>query len=90
IAVMTGQMARLGFVYILQFTALLSMNLAIINFLPFPALDGGRVLFLTIEKIWRRPINRKVEAIMHNVGFFLLLALVVVVTGRDVWKLIIK
>ncbi|MFH0780078.1 MAG: site-2 protease family protein, partial [Parcubacteria group bacterium] len=46
IAVMTGQMARLGFVYILQFTALLSMNLAIINFLPFPALDGGRVLFL--------------------------------------------
>ena len=51
IAVITGQVVNLGFIYVLQFAALLSINLAIINILPFPALDGGRVLFLGIEKI---------------------------------------
>ena len=51
IAVLTGQVVDLGFSYVLQFAALLSLNLAVINFLPFPALDGGRVLFLIIEKI---------------------------------------
>jgi len=50
IANLTGQMARMGFTYLIQFTALLSLNLAIINFFPFPALDGGRFIFLLIEK----------------------------------------
>ncbi|MEK7511412.1 MAG: M50 family metallopeptidase [Patescibacteria group bacterium] len=86
IAVMTGQVARMGFVYILQFTALLSLNLAIINFLPFPALDGGRVLFLIIEKIRRRAINQKIEQIVHSAGFALLILLIFVVTGRDIFK----
>ena len=86
IAVMTGQVARMGFVYILQFTALLSLNLAIINFLPFPALDGGRVLFLIIEKIRRRPVNQKIEQIIHSAGFALLILLIFVVTGRDIFK----
>jgi regulator of sigma E protease len=86
IAVMTGQVARMGFVYILQFTALLSLNLAIINFLPFPALDGGRVLFLIIEKIRRRPVNQKIEQIVHSAGFALLILLIFVVTGRDIFK----
>jgi len=86
IAVMTGKVARLGFVHILQFTALLSMNLAIINFLPFPALDGGRVLFLIIEKIKGKAVNQKVEQIAHTIGFALLMILIVVVTGRDFFK----
>lgn len=86
IAVLTGQMARLGFVYILQFTALLSMNLAIINALPFPALDGGRLLFLAVEKIRRRPVSQKVEQIAHTIGFFLLILLIAIVTGKDIWK----
>ncbi len=86
IAVLTGQVVNLGFIYILQFAALLSINLAIINILPIPALDGGRVLFLGIEKILRRPINQKVEAIIHNIGFMLLMLLVVVVTFRDIGK----
>ncbi|KKQ79791.1 MAG: Membrane-associated zinc metalloprotease [Parcubacteria group bacterium GW2011_GWC2_38_7] len=85
IAVMTGQIARMGFVYILQFTALLSLNLAIINFLPIPALDGGRVFFLIIEKIRGRAINEKVEQIIHTVGFALLMVLIVVVTASDIW-----
>jgi regulator of sigma E protease len=86
IAVMTGQMARLGIIYILQFIALLSLNLAIINFLPFPALDGGRLLFLLIEKIRRKPINQQIENFVHNLGFILLMILMVFVTYRDVIK----
>lgn len=86
IATMTGQVAKMGFVYLLQFTALLSINLAVINFLPFPALDGGRVLFLIIEKIKRSPVKREVEAIMHNIGFILLMLLVLLVTFRDVGR----
>ncbi len=52
IAVMTGDVARLGIAYLLQFTALLSLNLAVLNILPIPALDGGRLIFLTIGKIF--------------------------------------
>lgn len=84
IAVLTGRVARLGFVYLLQFTALLSVNLAVLNFLPFPALDGGRILFLIIEKFRGRPVKQRVEQITHTVGFALLMALVVMVTYRDV------
>lgn len=86
IAVLTGQVAKLGFVYLLQFTAILSINLAVINFLPIPALDGGRVIFLFIEKIRRKPVKKEVEAVIHNIGFALLMLLVVVVTFRDVLK----
>ncbi len=86
IAVLTGQVAHMGFIYILQFTALFSINLAIINFLPIPALDGGRILFLIIEKIKGSPVKRELEAAMHNIGFALLMLLVIVVTYRDVLK----
>jgi regulator of sigma E protease len=86
IAVMTGQVARMGFIYILQFIALLSLNLAIINFLPFPALDGGRVLFLIIEKIRGRAVDQKIEQITHSIGFALLMVLVIIVTSRDIMR----
>ncbi len=83
IAVLTGEVTQLGPIYLLQFTALLSINLALINFLPFPALDGGRLLFLFIEQVRRRPVNRRVEAIIHNVGFSVLLLVIVLVTWGD-------
>ncbi len=83
IAVLTGRAAALGFSYLLQFIAILSINLAVINFVPFPALDGGRLLFLIIEKIRGRPVDRRAEAIIHQIGFALLLALVLIVTYRD-------
>lgn len=86
IAVLTGRVARLGFVYLLQFTALLSINLAFINVFPFPALDGGRILFLAIEGIRKKPISRKVEAMIHNIGFALLITLVMFVTYRDILR----
>jgi regulator of sigma E protease len=83
IAVLTGQVARMGFVYILQFAAMLSINLAIINALPIPALDGGRVLFLIIEKFKGVPVRRELEGKIHYIGFALLMALVLVVTLKD-------
>lgn len=86
IAVLTGQVARMGFVYILQFTAMLSINLAIINAFPFPALDGGRVIFLIIEKIKGSPIKKEVEGLIHYMGFALLMVLIVVVTFKDISK----
>jgi regulator of sigma E protease len=86
IAVLTGQVAKLGLIYILQFTALLSINLAIINFLPFPALDGGRLLFLAIEAIRRKPVNQKVEGIFHTAGFVILMLIVLIVTFQDVLR----
>lgn len=86
IASLTGQAARLGFVYLLQFTAMLSINLAIINFLPFPALDGGRVLFLIIEKLKGKPVRRELEAIIHNAGFAVLMVLILFVTFKDIMK----
>ena len=83
IAVMTGKVARLGFIYLLQFTAVLSLNLAVINILPIPALDGGRLLFLGISKIIRRPVNQKFEQAAHSIGFALLMLLIIVITIKD-------
>ncbi len=86
IAAMTGQVSSLGFAYLLQFMALLSLNLAIINILPIPALDGGRVLFLLIEKIRGKAVNVRTEALIHNIGFTLLLLLVGLITLRDIGR----
>lgn len=83
IAVMTGQVSKMGLAFVLQFTAMLSVNLAVINILPLPALDGGRILFLIIEKIKGRPINEKLEGWVHAAGFIALLGLMVLVTARD-------
>ncbi|PJA09309.1 RIP metalloprotease RseP [Candidatus Falkowbacteria bacterium CG_4_10_14_0_2_um_filter_41_15] len=86
IATLTGQVARMGFTYLLQFTALLSLNLAVINFLPIPALDGGRAVFLLIEKIKKRPVRKELENLLHNIFFLLLILLIVWVTIKDVLK----
>lgn len=83
IAVMTGQIAKLGISYLLNFTAVLSLNLAIINILPIPALDGGRLLFIIIGKIFKRRVSLKFEQIAHTAGFVLLMLLVIVVTVKD-------
>lgn len=87
IAVITGEIASLGFVYLLQFAAILSINLAVINILPFPALDGGRIVFVLYEAVRGKPASQKVEAVVHNFGFLLLMILVIVVTYRDIVNL---
>ncbi|MFO0705153.1 MAG: RIP metalloprotease RseP [Candidatus Andersenbacteria bacterium] len=87
IAVLTGQVRELGFLPLLQFVALLSINLAIINVVPFPALDGGRLLFLAIEKIRRRSVSKRLENALHTIGFGLLITLILLITVRDVIRL---
>ncbi len=86
IATLTGQVARMGLAYLLQFTALLSLNLAVINFLPIPALDGGRALFLLFEKIKGKPVKKELENALHNIFFIILILLIVWVTIKDVLK----
>lgn len=75
---------QFGFAYFLQFVGILSVNLAILNALPIPALDGGRILFVILEKIRRRKVNPKLENTIHGVGFAVLVLLMVVVTYRDI------
>ena len=72
----------------LNMAVLLSANLGVMNLLPLPALDGGRLVFLIIEAIRRKPINRKVEGSIHFAGLMLLMALMVFVMYNDIVKLI--
>ena len=67
---------------------LLSVNLGIMNLLPFPALDGGRLIFLFVEAIIGKPIPPKYEGLCHGIGFILLLLLMVYATGNDIMRLI--
>jgi len=84
IAKMVGDSTKLGFSYLLNVTAMISLSLAAINILPIPALDGGRILFVVIEKIIGRPVPMKYEQLAHSIGFVLLMVLIVMVTGRDI------
>jgi len=68
----------------LQFAAVLSINLAVLNLLPIPALDGGRILFVLIEVIRRKPNNAQVEGIVHGVGMLCLMGLIALVTYHDI------
>ena len=86
IAFITNEVIKLGLIYIIQFAALLTLNLAIINFLPIPALDGGRFLFLMIEKIRGSAINKKVENVSHTIGFAILMLLIIFVMFRDIQR----
>lgn len=83
-----GDAAEFGFIYLLSFTALISINLAVINLIPFPALDGGRLLFLLIEKIKGSRIKPKIANTVNFVGFALLMILMVVITYHDIVKLL--
>ncbi len=83
IAVLTGSVAEQGFWALMQFSALLSLNLAVINFLPIPALDGGRALFVVVEGLRRRRNNPRFEAAIHQIGFVALLILIFLVTAQD-------
>ncbi len=84
---LVGDATRLGFTYLLSFTALISINLAIINLIPFPALDGGRIVFVIIEGIFKRPINPKIAQVLNTTGFALLIIIMLIVTYKDILRL---
>ncbi|MEN9558665.1 MAG: metalloprotease RasP [Candidatus Parcubacteria bacterium] len=86
IAVTTGHIAQQGFAALLQFTAILSINLAVVNFLPIPALDGGRALFLVVEALRKKAMNRGTEALVHNISFLILVGLILLITVRDLGR----
>ena len=81
------QAGNLGLPYLIQLMALISLNLAILNLIPFPALDGGRFLFLIIEKLIRREIPFKIQAIVNTTGFAILILLMILITIRDIGNL---
>lgn len=90
IAGLIGDAAKLGFTYLIMFTAIISINLGVLNLMPFPALDGGRILFVIIEAIIRRPIKPIIANSLNAAGFCLLILLMIVVTYRDIAKLFVK
>jgi len=81
-----GSAATFGFAYLLAFTAAISVNLAVLNIMPFPALDGGRLMVVLLEAIFRRKFSKGVVGIIHTAGFFLLILLMVVLTVSDIKK----
>lgn len=87
IAGAVGDAAGTGLAQLLTLTAVISINLALINLLPIPALDGGRLLFVAIESVIRRPLPRSFQMVVNTVGFVALIILMLVVTASDIWKL---
>lgn len=85
---MAGQQAKYGFESFLSFVAIISVSIALMNILPFPALDGGHLVIIAIEAIIRRELSLKVKMIVQNIGMGLLLLLILVVSFNDVMKLI--
>lgn len=86
IAVYANEVTKLGASYVLEFGALISLNLAIINILPIPALDGGRIMFVMIESVLGRRWPGKIENISHTVGFMALILLMILITFKDIQR----
>ena len=83
----TDQMVQSGFWTFIHWTAALSVNLGVINLLPLPALDGGRLLFIGIEAVRGKPISAEKEGLVHFIGFALLMLLMIIVTWNDIQRL---
>lgn len=90
ITAVMGEAAKTGFFDLLPILALLTVNLGIFNLLPLPALDGGRLLFILIEMIFRKPVPAKYENLIHSIGFVILFGILILVLGKDIWQLITK
>jgi regulator of sigma E protease len=86
IFVVTGQAAKLGFIYLFHLMGILSASLAIFNILPIPVLDGGHILFLAIEKLRGKPISLKAQETVMNVGITLLVLFTIFVFYSDIMK----
>ncbi len=85
---LVGEAARSGFVYLLNFTALLSINLGILNLLPIPALDGSRIVFAMVEAIRRKTMDSEKEGYIHWIGFLVLMLVMIFATYNDIVRLI--
>jgi len=86
IAQTTAAAAKLGLGHFLYFLAFMSLQLGIINLFPIPVLDGGHLFFYGIEAVIRRPVSRKIRMVMSQLGFAMLIALMLAVTFNDVQR----
>ncbi|MBV6683285.1 RIP metalloprotease RseP [Bacillus sp. JRC01] len=86
----TDVVAQSGIYDLMRWAAILSINLGIMNLLPIPALDGGRLLFFAVEALRGKPVDRKMEGMVHFVGFALLMVLMLVVTWNDIQRFFIQ
>jgi regulator of sigma E protease len=87
IAQLTGTVVDIGPYAILSFVSLLSLNLAIINILPIPALDGGRLMFIVIEGVFRKKVDQRIEGYAHAIGMAILLGLIALITIHDLFRI---
>lgn len=83
-----GTAATFGFAYLMAFVAMISVNLAVLNILPFPALDGGRLIVVLLEALTKKKFSKKVVGLVHAVGFIILILLMIVLTIGDVKKVL--
>jgi len=88
IAELVGKQSEQGLAHLITLMAMISVNLAILNLLPIPVLDGGHILFYTIETIFRRPVPEKVRNLTTKIGFVLLMALMLTATANDILRII--
>ena len=84
-----GEATKLGLDALLPMLALITVNLGVFNLLPIPALDGGRLVFILVEMILRKPVPQKYEALVHGIGFILLMAFIVLITFKDIFRFIV-
>lgn len=85
-----GSAAKQNLLNLLPIMALITINLGLFNLLPLPALDGGRLVFILFEMIFKKPVPQKYEAVVHAVGFILLIGLMLIITFKDIWSLIVR
>lgn len=86
IAVLTNEVRQLGFTYLLQFLAIISLSLALLNIMPIPALDGGHLLLIFVEKIRGRDVSQVLKNTLTIIGFVFLISLMLVITSRDIMR----
>jgi len=90
LAALTKEATELGFGYLINFLAIISLLIAITQLIPFPALDGGHLVFYLIEGIRKKPISIRVVNLINNIGFIILMALMIFLTYRDILRLVLK
>ena len=87
---MTSKVASQGIINIILFTSMLSMNIGIVNLIPIPALDGGKILLNIVEAIRRKPIPEQYETVITLIGVGILVLLMIAVTWNDIQRFFIK
>ena len=73
---------------ILPIMALITINLGLFNLFPIPALDGGRLMFILYEMVFRKPVPQKFESVVHTIGFVILFGFMILIAAKDIWSLI--